>query len=80
MTETEKACLTDPRVQEEIRLMDLPEDAVVCIESWTYGTDGMNDMSKKITMVRRSSALPLPRDFRIFSENSLILVSYIAAN
>ena len=50
MIATEKACLTDPRVQEEIRLMDLPEDAVVCIEPWTYGTDGMNDMSKRISL------------------------------
>ncbi len=51
MQETEDACLADPQVQEEIKSLDLPEDAVVCVEPWTYGTDGMNDMSKRIIMV-----------------------------
>lgn len=52
MQESEKACLADARVQEQINSLDLPEDAVVCIEPWTYGTDGMNDMSNRIIMVR----------------------------
>ena len=51
MGKIEAACLADPRVQEEIKSLDLPEDAVVCVEPWTYGTDGMNDMSKRIIMV-----------------------------
>jgi hypothetical protein len=51
MQASEAACLADPRVQEEIKSLDLPEDAVVCVEPWTYGTDGMNDMSKRIIMV-----------------------------
>lgn len=51
MQESEAACLADPGVKREIELLDLPEDAVVCVEPWTYGTDGMNDMSKRIIMV-----------------------------
>jgi len=47
----EAACLADPRVQEAIKAMELPENAITCVEPWTYGTDGMNDMKDKITMV-----------------------------
>ncbi|KKA17738.1 Amine oxidase [Rasamsonia emersonii CBS 393.64] len=31
-------------------MLKLPENATVCIESWTYGTDGMNDMAERIIM------------------------------
>jgi primary-amine oxidase len=51
MQESEKACLADPRVQDEIKSMELPEDAVVCIEPWTYAPDGMEDMTKRRIMV-----------------------------
>ncbi|KAK2738960.1 hypothetical protein FQN57_006754 [Myotisia sp. PD_48] len=44
----EEACLKHPEVQKAIQALKLPEGAVVCIEPWTYGTDGMNDMSKRI--------------------------------
>ena len=51
MVTIEKACLEDSRVQAAIKGMQLPENAVVKIEPWTYATDGTNDMSQKITMV-----------------------------
>lgn len=57
MQESEIACLADPRVQEEIKAMDLPEDAVVCVEPWTYGTDGANDMAIRRIMVSFPSSL-----------------------
>ncbi|EEP82637.1 conserved hypothetical protein [Uncinocarpus reesii 1704] len=50
MDECEQACLKDEQVQEAIRALQLPEGAVVCVEPWTYGTDGMHDMSKRILM------------------------------
>jgi primary-amine oxidase len=52
MQAAEQACLAAPDVKEAIRLLDLPENATVCIEPWTYGTDGMNDMVERIIMVR----------------------------
>lgn len=56
MGEVEKACLADERVQAEIQTLELPPEAVVCVEAWAYATDGMNDMTERITMVR---ALPV---------------------
>ena len=47
----EKAVLVDQRVKDEIKALDLPDEATVVVEPWTYATDGMHDMSKKITMV-----------------------------
>ena len=32
MQGSEAACLADPRVQEEIRALHIPEEAVVCVE------------------------------------------------
>ena len=52
MQESEIACLADARVQKELKSLDLPENSVVCIEPWTYGTDGMHDMNRRIIMVR----------------------------
>ena len=52
MQESERACLANPTVQAEIKSLELPEGAVVCVEPWSYGTDGMNDMSDRIIMVR----------------------------
>jgi len=54
MQNTEQACLNDPRVQAAIKEMQLPEGAIIKIEPWTYATDGMNDMKRKITMVRQN--------------------------
>lgn len=56
MQEVEAACMADHRVQDEIRKLDLPPGASVVVEPWTYATDGENDMSKRVTMVR---TLPL---------------------
>ncbi|EXJ94286.1 primary-amine oxidase [Capronia coronata CBS 617.96] len=50
MQKIERACLDDPGVQAAIKELQLPEGALVKIEPWTYATDGMNDMSQKITM------------------------------
>lgn len=52
MGEVEEACLADDRVQAEIQTLQLPREAVVCVEAWAYATDGMNDMTERITMVR----------------------------
>jgi primary-amine oxidase len=52
MKDVEKACMADTRVQEEISTLDLPDGATVCVEPWAYATDGMNDMTRRITMVR----------------------------
>lgn len=52
MGEVEKTCLADDRVQAEIQTLRLPREAVVCVEAWAYATDGMNDMTERITMVR----------------------------
>lgn len=51
MGEVGRACLADARVQEAIAALKLPDGATVVVEPWTYGTDGMNDMSKLVTMV-----------------------------
>lgn len=51
MRQVEEACCADPRVQEEIRKLELPENATVLAEPWAYATDGMNDMSERTTMV-----------------------------
>lgn len=46
-----QACLEDAQVKEAVAALKLPEGATVVVEPWTYGTDGMNDMSKLVTMV-----------------------------
>ncbi|KAK4185953.1 copper amine oxidase [Podospora australis] len=46
----ELACMADAGVQEQVQALKLPEGATVVVEPWTYGTDGMSDMSKKVTM------------------------------
>lgn len=51
MGAAEAACLASPEVQDAIKMLQLPERAIVCIEPWTYGTDGMNDMTERIIMV-----------------------------
>lgn len=52
MKAVEAACLADKKVQEEIRKLDLPPGSTAIVEPWAYATDGSNDMSERITMVR----------------------------
>lgn len=51
MKAVDKACQSDPRVQEEIKSLKLPKGATVCVEPWAYATDGMNDMTERTSMV-----------------------------
>lgn len=51
MQAAEESCLASNEVQEAICMLQLPEAAVVCVEPWTYGTDGMNDMAERVIMV-----------------------------
>lgn len=51
MQQVEAACLADPEVQKQIRVLDLPEGSSVVVEPWAYATDGENDMSKRLSMV-----------------------------
>ncbi|KAF2009154.1 hypothetical protein BU24DRAFT_428676 [Aaosphaeria arxii CBS 175.79] len=50
MNDVEKACMANQEIQDEIKKLDLPAGASVIVEPWAYATDGMNDMSKRITM------------------------------
>ncbi|CAI4212045.1 unnamed protein product [Parascedosporium putredinis] len=50
MQQVEAVCLADARIQAEIRKLELPEGATVCVEPWSYATDGMEDMAQRITM------------------------------
>ncbi|EHA23347.1 hypothetical protein ASPNIDRAFT_37354 [Aspergillus niger ATCC 1015] len=50
MKAAEKACMSDPKVQEEIAHLQLPDGATVVVESWAYATDGTKDMSQRTTM------------------------------
>ncbi|OAA43693.1 Copper amine oxidase [Metarhizium rileyi] len=50
MKEVEQACLADKNVQEEILKLRLPEGSTAIVEPWAYATDGMNDMSERVTM------------------------------
>lgn len=52
MQAVEAACLANADVQAEIRTLDLPDGATVVVEPWAYATDGMNDMTERVTMVR----------------------------
>lgn len=51
MQQVEEACLANPEVQEQIRVLDLPGGSSVVVEPWAYATDGENDMSKRLSMV-----------------------------
>lgn len=54
MQQVEAACLADEGVQEQIRVLDLPPGSSVVVEPWAYATDGENDMSQRLSMVRDS--------------------------
>lgn len=51
MKQVEAVCLANERVQAEIKTLKLPDGASVVVEPWAYATDGMNDMSKRVSMV-----------------------------
>lgn len=51
MHRVEDACLADRGVQDQIRVLNLPEGSSVVVEPWAYATDGENDMSKRLSMV-----------------------------
>lgn len=51
MKAVEAACLRNEEVQAEIRTLDLPAGATVVVEPWAYATDGVNDMTDRVTMV-----------------------------
>ncbi|KAF2457990.1 amine oxidase [Lineolata rhizophorae] len=50
MEKIEKACIESPEVKEVIDELLLPEGSTVVAETWTYATDGENDMKNKIVM------------------------------
>ncbi|KAK2593087.1 hypothetical protein QQS21_009217 [Conoideocrella luteorostrata] len=50
MQAVEQVCLADQRVQDEIEKMALPTGSTVCVEPWAYATDGMNDMTERVSM------------------------------
>ncbi|GES63435.1 copper amine oxidase [Aspergillus terreus] len=50
MRAVETACMADQRIQDEIKKLQLPANASVIVEPWAYATDGMNDMTQRITM------------------------------
>ncbi|KAI1608197.1 amine oxidase [Exophiala viscosa] len=49
-TKAEAGCLAEPTVQAALKQLDLPENAVVVVEPWTYAPDGLEDMSQRIIM------------------------------
>ena len=51
MKQVEAACLANADVQEQIRVLNLPEGSSVVVEPWAYATDGENDMSQRLSMV-----------------------------
>lgn len=57
MKEVEDACMADKRVQNEIQKLNLPPASSVVVEPWAYATDGQNDMSKRLTMVKNTSSI-----------------------
>lgn len=59
MQAVEKACMADPKVQEHIAHLQLPDGASVIVEAWAYATDGTNDMSQQTTMVNHAYPTPI---------------------
>jgi primary-amine oxidase len=57
MQQVEAACLSNVKVQEQIRVLSLPEGSSVVVEPWAYATDGENDMSRRLSMVSAFQAL-----------------------
>lgn len=57
MQKCERACLVDAGVQDVLKDLDLPTDAVVVCDPWTYSPDGENDMSRRLVMVKNNLIL-----------------------
>lgn len=55
MKAVEAACISDPRIQDEIKTLDLPPGATVVVEPWAYATDGMIDTAERTSMVSKTS-------------------------
>ena len=51
MHKAEQSVLSNPKIQDAVKPMDLPEDATVVVEPWSYSPDGLNDMSRRFIMV-----------------------------
>ncbi len=60
MKQVEKACLANAEVQQKIRTLNLPDGATVVVEPWAYATDGLNDMTERVTMVKHHSCQYCP--------------------
>jgi primary-amine oxidase len=45
--EIEEIALKAPEVQRELERLNLPKDAIVACDPWTYGTDGDDDQTRK---------------------------------
>lgn len=76
MQTVEKLCMADPRVQEQIAHLQLPDGASVIVEAWAYATDGTNNMSQRTTMVNhsypfKSSKNQVPRANIVYSAGSI---------
>ncbi|RMJ26006.1 amine oxidase [Aspergillus sp. HF37] len=56
MKAVEAVCVANEEVQAEIRTLDLPQGASVVVEPWAYATDGMNDMTERVTMADNPDA------------------------
>lgn len=74
MRDVENACLADKRVQEEIRSLNLPPGSTVIVEPWAYATDGMHDMTERLTMVCVSSSTRLGPSIPSKANSSQVLV------
>lgn len=72
MQEVEKVCLANDEVQREIKTLDLPAGATVIVEPWAYATDGMNDMSRRTSMVAYCAA-SVPLCSRLMKRTVLVL-------
>lgn len=54
MQKVEKSARANEEIHRQIRTLDLPSGSSVVIEPWAYATDGENEMSQRVTMVRSS--------------------------
>lgn len=73
MQKVEKAARDNNEVQKQIRALELPVGSSVVIEPWAYATDGMNDMSQRVTMV--SYRIPMLPWTRLIMLSVLVLPS-----
>ncbi|RGP62715.1 primary-amine oxidase [Fusarium sporotrichioides] len=70
MKQVETACLANEKVQAEIRTLDLP--ATVVVKPWAYATDGMNDMTERVTMeIPTTTTMPIPSTSVLKSQTAL---------